>query len=434
MDINAKRTNGILQISVKGRLDTFGALKLDDALNDIIEKKDIHIIMDMDGVHYLSSAGIRVFLQLNKKLKKRGGDLHLCNLNHYPLEVLEITGLDNVFLIHHGKENAISHITQEINKTAIENWSSAPTYTQDNIELTVYKSSSKAAFLKAVGDISKVLFAQLEEKDIYSRKFSETEYSIGLGALGEDITEYMPLLGEMITIGGTMVWLPTDGHDTPDFLTSHKDTGIVTIHTGFNVALEGDFNDIMIVKTKNEESFTISALYAAIFNIARQTMPNFTGVISMAMQADLDEFYSSGVKVAPIKKFRPENHEMITQEDNFKEWMDINNKSKYQRETMVSFGIGMDLSENMSSLEKKALDKLFYLNPANIPDNKLILHNHAVIFKHIPLKKICDLDKTIKNVVNKGKFIDMRHLLDNTKIKQAVIGISYISDIFFENK
>ena len=434
MDINTKRTDGILQISVKGRLDTFGALKLDDALNDIIEKKDIHIIMDMEDVHYLSSAGIRVFIQLNKKLKKRGGDLHLCNLNRYPLEVLEITGLNNAFLIHHGKENAISHINQEINKTNVKNWSNATTYTQGNIELTVYKSSSNAAFLNAIGDISKVLFAQLEEKDIYSRKFSETEYSIGLGALGEDITEYMPLLGEMITIGGTMVWLPTDGNDTPDFLTPHKDTGIVTIHTGFNVALEGDFNHIMVVKSKAGESFTISAIYAAIFNIAHQTMPTFTGVISMAMQADLDEFYSSGVKVAPIKKFRPENHEMITHEDNFKEWMDINNKSKYQGETMVSFGIGMDLSENMSSLEKKALDKLFYLNPANTGDNKLILHNHAVIFKHIPLKKICDLDKTIKNVVNKGKFIDMRHLLDNTKIKQAVIGISYISDIFFENK
>ena len=434
MDINTKRTNDILQISVKGKLDTFGALKLDDVLNSIVKKKDIHVLIDMENVHYLSSAGIRVFLQLNKKLKKRGGDLHLCNVNQYPLEVLEMTGLDNVFLVHSGKENAISHITQEMEDKAEINWSNAQTYTQNDIELTVYKSSPKSAILKAVGGISKVLFAQLEQKDIYSRKFSETEYSIGLGALGEDINEYIKILGEMITIGGTMVWLPTDGHDTPDFLTPHKDTGKVTIHTGFNAALDGDFNDIMLVKAKTGESFTISALYSAVFSIARQIRPDFSGVISIAMQADVDEFYSSGVKIAPVKKFAPENHQMITHKDNFKRWMDINSKPKYRGETMVSFGIGMDLSGSVSTLEKEALHTLFYLNPANIGDKELILHNHAVIFKHIPLKKTCDLDKTIKNIIDNGKFIDMRHLLDNTKIKRAVIGVSYITDIVFESE
>jgi anti-anti-sigma factor len=434
MDINTKRTNDILQISVKGRLDAFGALELDDAFNNVIKKNDIHILIDMKDVHYLSSAGIRVLLQVNKKLQKRGGDLHLCHVNQYPSEVLEMTGLDSVFLIHSEKEKAVSHITQEMDKTAEINWNDALSYTQNNIELTVYKSSQKSAILKAVGDISKVLFAQLEQKDIYSRKFSETEYSIGLGALGDDINEYMQILGEMITIGGTMVWLPTDGHDTPDFLTPYKDTGNVTIHTGFNAALEGDFNDIMIVKAKNGESFTISALYAAVFNIARQTQPNFNGVISTAMQADLDEFYSSGVKIAPVKKFAPENHQMITHKDNFKNWMDINSKPQYHGETMLSFGVGMDLSGSISTIEKEALHTLFYLNPANTEDNELILHNHAVIFKHITLKKTCDLDKTIKNIVNNGKFMDMRHLLDNTKIKQAVIGVSYITDIVFENE
>ena len=433
MDINTTRTDDILQISVKGKLDTFGALKLDDALNKLIKKEDIHVIIDMKDVHYLGSGGIKVFIQADEKLKKRGGNLHLCNINHYPSEVLEITG-NKTFIIHSEKEKAISHIMQKRDETTEINWHNVPTYTQNGIELTVYKSSPKDAYLKAVGDISKVLYAQLEPENIYSRKFSETEYSIGLGALGENINEYIPILGEMITIGGTMVWLPTDGHSTPDFLTPQKDTGNVTIHTGFNVALEGDFNDVILAENKNGESFTISDLYTAVFNMARRIRPNFSGVISMAMQADVEEFYSSGVKIAPIKKFEPENHEMIMHEDNFKKWIDINSKPKYQGETMVSFGIGMDLTGNTSTLKKEALHTLFYLNPANIGDKEVILHNHAVIFKHIPLKETCNLDKKIKNIVNKGKFIDMHHLLDNTKIKRAVIGVSYISDIIFEDE
>ena len=138
MDINTKRTNDILQISVKGRLDAFGALELGDVFNSVIKKNDTHIIVDMKDVYYLSSAGIRVLLQLNKKLKKRGGDLHLCHVNQYPSEVLEMTGLDNVFLIHSGKEKAIFHITEKIDKTEI-NWKDALSYTKNNIEITVYK-------------------------------------------------------------------------------------------------------------------------------------------------------------------------------------------------------------------------------------------------------------------------------------------------------
>ena len=49
-----------------------------------------------------------------------------------------------------------------------------------------------------------------------------------------------------MTIGGTMVWLPTDGNDTPDFLSPKKDTGEIVIYTGVNAALEGEFNDVVV--------------------------------------------------------------------------------------------------------------------------------------------------------------------------------------------
>ena len=70
-----------------------------------------------------------------------------------------------------------------------------------------------------MGDLNKVIFARIAEADIREKKFSEVMYSLGLGALGADKKDAMPLLGEMITLHGSMVWLPTDGNNTPDFLT-----------------------------------------------------------------------------------------------------------------------------------------------------------------------------------------------------------------------
>jgi len=72
--------------------------------------------------------------------------------------------------------------------------------------------------LKVMGDVRDVLYSRITPAHIASKPFSQTEYSIGLGALGDKPEDYLPLLGEMMTIGGNMVWLPADGHDSPDYL------------------------------------------------------------------------------------------------------------------------------------------------------------------------------------------------------------------------
>jgi anti-anti-sigma factor len=433
MEIVSDRTDDILMISLKGRLDAFGASQLDEAVKKSIEDDDFCIVIDMGGVSYLSSGGIRILLAAEKVLKKRGGGVHLCNVHSYPLKVLEMAGFAQVFSIYSTREDAIkSCIALEAMRRAEKDWHRLPRYQKSKAKFTVFELSPEEAVLKVVGNISKVLYARLEERDIFLRRFSETEYSIGLGALGESVQDCLCILGEMITIGGTMVWLPTDGNDTPDFLIPERDTGEVMIYTGFNAALDGTFNDIIVVEGEGDTGLTISDLYAPIFEIARERRADFRGLVSLAMQADVQEVYSSGVKISPIKKLAPENGEMIMHRDNIDRWIDINAVPKYSGATMVSFGVGIDLMSDLSSLDKDALNALFYLHPANVGNMKMLLHNHGVIFNHLPWKKNLNLDGEIRRIVTKGEFVDMRHLLDNTRITRAICGVSYISDIVFE--
>jgi hypothetical protein len=56
------------------------------------------------------------------------------------------------------------------------------------------------------------------------------------------------------------------------------------------------------------------------------------------------------------------------------------------------------------------------------------------VFKHVTLDKTDDLDGRIREIANYGDFLDMRHLLDNTRIQQAIVGVSYILNIFFEKE
>jgi hypothetical protein len=344
-----------------------------------------------------------------------------------------MAGFDQLFPIHSTKEQAFKRcVALEAMRQAEKDWHHLPRYQKGGAQFTVFESPSKEAILKVVGNISNTLFAQLEEGDIFSRRFSETEYSIGLGAMGKDVKDCIHILGEMITVGGTMVCLPTNGSDTPDFLIPRRDTGEVMFYTGFNVALSGEFNDIIAVESEGDAGLTMNDLCTSIFEIAREKKAGFRGVVSLAMIADTGDVYSSGVKISPIKEFAPENRESIMHEDNSDRWLDFNVVPKYQGQTMVSFGIGIDLTSDLSSFVKDALDALFYLPQANIAYTKTLLHNHGVIFEHVPWKRKLNLDEEIKKIVTDGTFVDMRHLLGRTAITRAIIGVSYISDIIFE--
>ncbi|MBN1376041.1 MAG: STAS domain-containing protein [Dehalococcoidia bacterium] len=431
MNIKSQRDSGILVVVPEGRLDAFEAASLGKELETLLKEDDRYLVLDMAGVPYLSSGGIRVLLATHKKLAGKNGHVCLCCLIEYPAQVLKMAGMDSVFVIHDTVEKAVSQSSTLDNmKRSEKDWRSLPRYQRGNTSFYVYHSSDHVARLKIVGSLMKVMHATLEPHDIRQRHFSEAEYSIGLGALGGSLEDCLPLLGEMMTSGGTMVWLPTDGNDTPDFLIPQKDTGEVVIHTGLNLALDGEFNDIMLVENEGEGiSITLGDLYEAVFAIARQRQTPHRSLVSVAMVADLDALFSSGVRISPIKEFAPLNQGLITDPENIERWMDINTEPKFPGRTMLSFGLGLDLTADRSGLSKEALDNVFYMHPANVGNKKMLLHNHGVVFENLQWQHTLDLDSEIRRIARQGEFVDMRHLLDTTRITRAIAGISYITDI-----
>jgi len=431
MSIKSERKNGILVVALEGRLGAFEAANLGKALETLLKEDDHYLVLDMSGVQYLSSGGIRLLLSTQKKLAGKNGHISLCGITEFPAQVLKMAGMEGMFPAYNTVDEAVNRSsTLKDMKRSEKDWRNLPCYFRKNTSFHIFHATDRAATLKTVGNLTKVINAALEPDDIRQRRFSEAEYSIGLGALGGSLEECLPLLGEMMTSGGIMVWLPTDGNDTPDFLIPQKDTGEVMIHTGLNLALNGEFNDVMLVgDAAGSKPVTIGELYEAIFDIARERRTANRSLISVAMIADIDALFSSGVKISPIKKHAPANKGLITDPENIALWMDINNEPKSPGRTMVSFGLGLDLTADLSHLSKPALDNAFYMHPANVVNKKTMLHNHGVVFENMKWEYVLNLDSEIRRIARQGEFVDMRHLLDTTRIKRAIAGVSYISDI-----
>ncbi len=281
--------------------------------------------------------------------------------------------------------------------------------------------------IEVPGDIKHVLYSRITVGHLCSKRFSEAEYSIGLGGLGGRTDDYFQIMGEMITIGGTMVWLPSDGHDTPDFLIPQTDSGEVTLRTAFNVSMAGEFNEFMVFESSEDRGTPIDALYRALFDLSRKRRPDFKGVLGLAMRAQMASVFGSGVKRSPIFEFAPADGQMIIDPGHIEEWFEFDTKSRHAGVTALICGIGADLSADLSVYDERMLNSVFYLHPANIGSKTMLLHNHGVIFTELPMKeRVVNLGEEIRDVIAEGDFIDMRHLLDGSALTRAMIGVSYI--------
>lgn len=97
MNIVKTNESGSLNIALDGRLDTMTAPELEAAVKDELASVD-SAVLDLAGLEYVSSAGLRVILSMHKALAAKGG-LTVKNPNETVSEVFEVTGFSDILNI-----------------------------------------------------------------------------------------------------------------------------------------------------------------------------------------------------------------------------------------------------------------------------------------------------------------------------------------------
>jgi len=81
-------------------VDSANIEEMGEELFTVVEKdKRKFILLNFDGVEFLSSAALNKLILLDRKAKAAGGKLKLCGLRAEIMEVFTITRLDKVFQI-----------------------------------------------------------------------------------------------------------------------------------------------------------------------------------------------------------------------------------------------------------------------------------------------------------------------------------------------
>ena len=97
MTIGIKKNQEETIIEIAGRLDTITAPALDKTIHeDIGDTKNL--VLDVKGLEYISSAGLRVLLGAQKQMQKIGS-MKVINVCEAVMEVFEMTGFADILVI-----------------------------------------------------------------------------------------------------------------------------------------------------------------------------------------------------------------------------------------------------------------------------------------------------------------------------------------------
>lgn len=98
MDIKEIRDGEKLTLEISGKLNTFTAPILQDALKEGLDGIQ-YLKIDMEKLEYISSVGLRILLGASKEMKAANGKMVITRVNDAVMEVFTITGFNDILTI-----------------------------------------------------------------------------------------------------------------------------------------------------------------------------------------------------------------------------------------------------------------------------------------------------------------------------------------------
>lgn len=111
IEIKILEENDYQLIQVHGDVDASSSIELDNALKEASESTH-KILVDLEGLQYISSAGLGVFISYLEDLKAKNIKMVLFGMQPKVLEVFQILGLQNLITIADSKDASLSLLNE----------------------------------------------------------------------------------------------------------------------------------------------------------------------------------------------------------------------------------------------------------------------------------------------------------------------------------
>ncbi|RKX28456.1 MAG: hypothetical protein DRP47_04260 [Candidatus Zixiibacteriota bacterium] len=98
--------DSVSEVRVDGVIDTITAGELESVIDSLLKRKRYHILIDLAGVDYISSAGWGIFISHIKDVRDNKGDIKLANMIPNVHEIYELLEFDKVLRAYNSSDDA----------------------------------------------------------------------------------------------------------------------------------------------------------------------------------------------------------------------------------------------------------------------------------------------------------------------------------------
>lgn len=108
LDLHSSEIAGHGVLRVRGEVDLGTANALGDRALALLQTTSAHLVLDLSGVTFMDSTGLKVLIAIQRRAALAGGSLAVAGATRPVHRLLTITGLDEAFTLVDSVEQALA--------------------------------------------------------------------------------------------------------------------------------------------------------------------------------------------------------------------------------------------------------------------------------------------------------------------------------------
>ncbi len=397
MKIVVKKTGPFDVMEVQGRIDGLSSAEFKLALEECAKAGVRQLIINCSMVTYISSAGLRVFIQTRKSMGLIGGTMLLMTVPEMVRDVFRISGMEN-FMTFIEDLPELDFDSKETEPSPI---AEGPELNGVRFEMRVVKGS--AGRVSSLGSSLQLKNAGYTAGDVIALPQHEITFGLGLAVLGNDFDDFKNFFGEAIVVKQRFFSYPAVKKSYIDFsgFVAENPTRLNFL-TGFRFT--GDYSRVLKMPVQ-QASPNIETLLGAVETVAAG---NLFGVVILAVSGGI---YGMHLQKSPIAENNPAQIQILD-DHHFAEWMNFPVEGEDIHKIIIATGV----------IVRDPLLLPAHLKPL-FPANSRF-HMHAVVFDSGLLNlNVLKFESELQRVMDEFEPQKVVHLLPSSQLQSGFIGI-----------
>jgi anti-anti-sigma factor len=371
---------GYLVLQANGRLDATWSEFFSGICLSHIRNGNHHLVVDAEGLSFLSSAGIRSLLLIYKELTSVNGSLLIIRANPFVAKTVEMTGF---------KQWLAESLPQELLDDAVD----SPQEAQDEGEIWVLDptTSMEVSVLAAWQPWEPVV-----PEMIVQQQMNHDVFALGVGSAASDPETATGNFGDFVALAGHVILQPPDEKARPDYLIAEQ-SFVPELNVIQSLTCTGKLSHLFRFASENPgETHGIADIASKALSVTK------SGAAAVVILAEIGHLVGATIVKSPDRMAA--GREISFPE--IRSWLSFCGEHVFTGHQAIVFGV---VAETNSGKDWKLMRTL----PAQ---PRLSGHFHAAVFPYQPLQngKI-DLIQQIRKYLNGPPPEALLHLIDDQR-------------------